>query len=103
MTDKVYHVLFLCTGNSARSIIGECIINRLGRSKFQDFSAGSHPKGEVHPGALYELQHNNYLTDGLRSKDWEEFAAPDARIWISSLPSATKPPPRFALCGRASR
>ena len=78
MTGSVYNVLFLCTGNSARSIFGECLINRLGRGKFRGFSAGSHPKGEVHPMALYELQHNNYETDGLRSKDWAEFGTPDA-------------------------
>jgi arsenate reductase len=78
MANKVYNVLFLCTGNSARSIFGECLINRLGRGRFQGFSAGSHPKGEVHPMALYELQHNNYATDGLRSKDWDEFGTPDA-------------------------
>lgn len=78
MADKVYNVLFLCTGNSARSIFGECLMNRLGRGKFRGFSAGSHPKGAAHPLAIHELEHNNYLTDGLRSKDWEEFAAPDA-------------------------
>ena len=78
MTDEVYNVLFLCTGNSARSIFGECLINRLGRGRFRGFSAGSHPKGQVHPLALYELQHNNFQTDGLRSKDWSEFEAPGA-------------------------
>lgn len=77
MNTKVYNVLFLCTGNSARSIFGECIINRLGRGKFRGFSAGSHPKGEIHPLALYELKQNNYVTKGLRSKGWEEFAAAD--------------------------
>ncbi|MEJ2591873.1 MAG: arsenate reductase ArsC [Candidatus Thiodiazotropha sp.] len=78
MTDEVYNVLFLCTGHSARSIFGECLINRLGRGRFRGFSAGSHPKGQVHPLALYELQHNNFQTDGLRSKDWSEFEAPGA-------------------------
>ena len=78
MSDKIYNVLFLCTGNSARSIFGECLIERWGKGRFRGFSAGSHPKGEVHPGALYELQHNNYVTDGLRSKDWDEFARPDS-------------------------
>lgn len=78
MTDNVYNVLFLCTGNSARSIFGECLINRLGRGKFRGFSAGSHPKGEVNSMTLYELKQNNYSPDGLRSKDWNEFAATDA-------------------------
>ena len=78
MADKAYNVLFLCTGNSARSIFGESLINRLGQGRFRGFSAGSHPKGEVHPLALYELQQNNYPTDGLRSKDWSEFEGPDA-------------------------
>ena len=78
MADPQYNVLFLCTGNSARSIFAECLINRLGGGRFQGFSAGSHPKGEVHPKALYELQHNNHPVAGLRSKDWSEFAAPDA-------------------------
>lgn len=78
MSDKIFNVLFLCTGNSARSIFGECLIERWGKGRFCGFSAGSHPKGEVHPRALYELQHNNYVTDGLRSKDWDEFTRPDA-------------------------
>lgn len=78
MSDPSYNILFLCTGNSARSIIGECLINRLGRGRFHGFSAGSHPKGEVHPLAIEVLRRNNFVTDGLRSKDWEEFAAPGA-------------------------
>ena len=78
MVEPSYNVLFLCTGNSARSIIGECLINRLGRGKFRGFSAGSHPKGEVHPLAIEVLRRNNFVTDGLRSKDWGEFSAPGA-------------------------
>jgi arsenate reductase (thioredoxin) len=78
VSDPTYNVLFLCTGNSARSIIGECLINRLGRGRFHGFSAGSHPKGEVHPLAIEVLRRNNFVTDGLRSKDWGEFAAPGA-------------------------
>ena len=78
MAEKVYNVLFLCTGNSARSILAECLVERWGRGRFRGFSAGSHPKGEVHPLALEVLRRNNYLTDGLRSKDWSEFSAPDA-------------------------
>ena len=78
MADKSYNVLFLCTGNSARSIIAECVLNRLGRGRFHAFSAGSFPKGEVHPYALELLARQNYPTQTLRSKSWNEFAAPGA-------------------------
>ena len=78
MADKIYSVLFLCTGNSARSILAESIINKLGKGRFRGFSAGSHPKGQVHPMALELLEHLDYPTDGLRSKSWDEFAAPNA-------------------------
>jgi len=78
LVERIYNVLFLCTGNSARSIIGECLIERLGRGRFRGFSAGSHPKGEVHPLAIEVLRRNNFVTDNLRSKDWAEFAAPGA-------------------------
>jgi protein-tyrosine-phosphatase len=74
-----YNVLFLCTGNSARSILAEAILNREGRGRFNAFSAGSHPKGEVHPMALETLEEMGFLTQGYRSKDWQEFAAPGAR------------------------
>lgn len=78
MTDKTYNVLFLCTGNSARSILAECVLGRHGIGKFKAFSAGSQPKGEVHPMALDLLGRFNYQTEGLRSKNWDEFAAPGA-------------------------
>src|SRR4029077_14438890 len=78
MPDRAYNVLFLCTGNSARSIIAEALINQWGQGKFRGFSAGSHPKGAVHPIALQLVQRMNLPTEGLRSKSWDEFAAPDA-------------------------
>jgi len=78
MTDRPYNVLFLCTGNSARSIIAEALVNQWGSGKFRGFSAGSHPKGAVHPLALQLLQRMNLPTEGLRSKSWDEFAVPGA-------------------------
>jgi len=78
MTDTPYNVLFLCTGNSARSIIAEAILNREGRGKFRAFSAGSHPKGAVNPHTIRLLQRLNHDTAALRSKSWEEFAQPGA-------------------------
>ena len=78
MTEKIYRVLFLCTGNSARSVMAECALNRHGRGRFEAHSAGSHPTGRVHPVALALLERYNYPTVELRSKSWDEFAGPDA-------------------------
>jgi arsenate reductase (thioredoxin) len=77
MKDR-YNVLFLCTGNSARSIMAEAVLNRKGAPKFAAYSAGSHPKGKVHPVALRQLQDARLPIDGLRSKGWKEFAQPGA-------------------------
>ena len=92
MTDRQYNVLFFCTGNSARSILAESLVNHWGRGVFRGFSAGSHPKGAVHPIALAMLKHMKLPTHGLRSKSWDEFAVPDA-------------PPLdfvFTVCGNAA-
>ena len=78
MTQQIYNVLFLCTGNSARSILAESLLNHWGEGKFRAFSAGSFPKGQVHPSALDLLHRMNLPAEGLRSKSWDEFAAPDA-------------------------
>jgi len=78
MKQEIFNVLFLCTGNSARSIMGEAILNFLGRPKFKSFSAGSHPVGKVNPLALAVLERNNLPTQGLRSKDCSEFSGPGA-------------------------
>lgn len=78
MSDKIYNVLFLCSANSARSIIAEVVLNELGKGRFRAFSAGSQPGGAVHPLTLKVLQGQGYDTTALRSKSWEEFARADA-------------------------
>ncbi len=88
-----YNVLFLCTGNSARSIMAEVLLNYWGRGRFQAFSAGSHPKGEVHALTLETLSRSQLPTEGVRSKSWDEFSRPGA-------------PPLdfvFTVCGNAAR
>jgi protein-tyrosine-phosphatase len=77
---RPFNVLFLCTGNSARSIIAEAMMNKLGEGKFRAYSAGSHPKGQVHPQTIQLLKGLGYDTSGLRSKSWEEFAKPGAPV-----------------------
>ena len=99
----MFNVLFLCTGNSARSIMAEAIMNRAGAGKFKGFSAGSQPKGQVHPYALDLLRKLHYDVTGLRSKSWTEFPALARRSSISSSPFATTPRRKLARCGRANR
>ncbi len=80
MADQPFNALFLCTGNSARSIMAEAILNRVGGGKFRAYSAGSHPKGQVHPETIRLLQSLGYDTSGFRSKSWSEFADPGAPL-----------------------
>jgi protein-tyrosine-phosphatase len=80
MSERVYNVLFLCTANTARSILAESILNKDGHGRFRAFSAGSQPKGTINPFAVKVLESFGYPTDGMRSKAWDEFAKPDAPV-----------------------
>ena len=93
MSNNKYNVLFLCTGNSARSIMAEALLSRWGREHFNAFSAGSNPKGRVHPLTLKTLEKSNFNTEGYRSKSWEEFTcddAPDIDFIITVCSNAAK-------------
>jgi hypothetical protein len=103
VNDRPYNVLFLCTANSARSILAESLLNYWGGGKFRGFSAGSYPKGQVHPLVVELLGDMNLPTDGLYSKSWDVFATAGAPRSILSSRSATTPRARPARSGRASR
>jgi len=103
MDDKVYNILFLCTGNSARSILAESLLNHWGRGKFRGFSAGSFPKGRVHPMAIELLERMNLPTQGLRSKSWDEFAVPGAPPLDFIVTVCETRPAKSARSGRVSR
>ena len=96
MSGEPYNVLFLCTGNSARSVMAEVMLNTLGKGRFRAYSAGSHPAGQVNPMAIELLSRNHLPTAGLRSKDWEEFAKSDQR------PDAPELDFVFTVCDKAA-
>ena len=91
MAERPFNTLFLCTGNSARSVIAEAILNRLGDGRFHAYSAGSQPKGQVHPHTIALLQGLGYDTTGSRSKSWSEFARPGAPPLDRALINISEP------------
>ncbi len=103
MTDRKFNVLFLCTGNTARSILAESILRKDGAGRFNAFSAGSHPKGTVNPFALKVLKAFDYPSDGFRSKSWDEFATPGAPKMDFVFTVCDDAAVRRALCGRVIR
>ena len=102
-TDKTYNALFICTGNSARSILAEGILNELGQGRFRAYSAGSHPRGEVHPLALATLERLHMPTAGYRSKNWDEFAAPGAPELDFIFTVCDNAAGEVCPCGRGAR
>ncbi len=101
--ERPYNVLFLCTHNSARSVMAEAIMNKIGAGKFVAYSAGSQPRGAINPNTLKLLKGLGYDTSDFRSKSWDEFAKPARRKSISSSRFATTRRARSARCGPASR